>query len=209
MPLTVLTNDDTEAATESTSVRRFSDADRDACYHLWRTIAGRNLALVARSTGISYRTLDDWKHRYDWVRIANEDDEASRSLFGTAIQTVIGHQALPSIMTAIELRDDREQAGKIRLEAAVWLAGLAGFAPVNRTQLEMKAAVEARSARKFDQMGDAELLAYMRRYVETGDAHAAIGPGGAERSRGDAGDVGDGETDAGEVLVGAGSGQSD
>lgn len=196
MPLREVTKLDLDAENDSISVRKFTDADRDACYHMWRTIAGRNLALVSRATGISYRTLDEWKRRYEWVRLANEDDEASRSLFGTAIQTVIGHQALPSIMTAIELRDSRDQPGKVRLDAAMWLAGIAGFAPVNRTQLEMKAAVEARNARKFEQMGDAELLDYMQRYVQTGDAHAALGPGHSEGDGGDPVDDGTGETDA-------------
>lgn len=155
---------------EDEGLRRYTGADREAAYFFWRTVAGRNLAHVARVTGVPYRTLDNWKREGGWVDRANADDAETRSVAATAIQMAIIYQALPSIMTAVELRDDPECDKRTRLEAAKWLAGLQGIVPAQKSEVEIRARDAARRVREFDQMDDKQLAEYVRRHLPVGDA---------------------------------------
>ena len=56
-----------------------------------------------------------------------------------SIRAVVNEQVLRSVETAVKLRDDEKVPPKTRLDAAVWLAGIGGVAPVKQT-LDLSAA---------------------------------------------------------------------
>ena len=65
---------------------------------------------------------------YDLTYADREDQEAG-DVFRDAYWTVLSGQVLPSILTAVELRDNDKVQPKDRLAAAQWLAGVAGLVP--------------------------------------------------------------------------------
>ncbi len=161
-------------------LRRWSDADKESAYFLWRTTAGRNLTLVSKITAIPYNTLDSWKRNNEWRTRADDEEREMRMMPGNAVALVIHNQALPSIMTAVEIRDDRNNQAKDRLNAAIWLGGLAGHVPAQRSQLEIhskRAAVEARS---YEALTDDEfkerILAFAKEVGDQDDGPVGMVP---------------------------------
>ncbi len=113
--------------------RRYSDAEREAAYQLYRSVAGRSTAKLARLTGIAERTLDNWRHDHGWAGRAEQEAREAAELWSGALSLVVREQALASVLTAAQLRDDPATPPKVRLDAAIWLAGLAGYSPVAKT----------------------------------------------------------------------------
>ncbi len=113
--------------------RRYTEAEKEAAYQLYRSLAGRSTAKVARLTGIAERTLDNWRHDHGWVARAEQEAREAAELWSGALSLVVREQALASVLTAAQLRDDPTTPPKVRLDASIWLAGVAGFAPVTKT----------------------------------------------------------------------------
>jgi hypothetical protein len=115
--------------------RRYTEGDKDAVYLVWKTAAGRSRRKTAELTGVSANTVDGWAKDGDWVgRARREDAEDARSL-NEALRGVVATHALRSIEVAAKLRDDEsgKTPAKTRLEAAIWLAAVAGIAPVKQS----------------------------------------------------------------------------
>ncbi len=113
--------------------RRYTEAEKEAAYQLYRSVAGRSTAKVARLTGIAERTLDNWRHDWGWAARAEQEAREAAELWSGALSLVVREQALASVLTAAQLRDDPATPPKVRLDAAIWLAGLAGYSPVAKT----------------------------------------------------------------------------
>ena len=113
--------------------RRYTEPEKEAAYQLYRSVAGRSTAKVARLTGIAERTLDNWRHDQGWVARAEQEAREAAELWSGALSLVVREQALASVLTAAQLRDDPTTPPKVRLDAAIWLAGLAGYSPVAKT----------------------------------------------------------------------------
>ncbi len=113
--------------------RRYTEAEKESAYQLYRSVAGRSTAKVARLTGIAERTLDNWRHDHGWVARAEQEAREAAELWSGALSLVVREQALASVLTAAQLRDDPDTPPKVRLDASIWLAGLAGAAPVAKT----------------------------------------------------------------------------
>jgi hypothetical protein len=112
---------------------RYTLADRDAAYGVWRTVAGRSVLRTSQLTGINRKTLDAWRQDEGWPARADADDRARLEQHLGAIAATVAAQVLPSILTAVQIRDDPTASNKDRLAAAMWLAGLAAVSPVQRT----------------------------------------------------------------------------
>ncbi len=112
---------------------RYTPADRDAAYTVWRTVAGRSVLRTSQLTGINRKTLDAWRQDDGWPARADDDDRAMLEQHQGAVAATVAAQVLPSIMTAVQIRDDPTASNKDRLAAAVWLAGLAAVSPVQRS----------------------------------------------------------------------------
>ncbi len=112
---------------------RYTPADRDAAYTVWRTVAGRSVLRTSQLTGINRKTLDAWRQDDGWPVRADDDDRAMLEQHQGAVAATIAAQVLPSILTAVQIRDDTTASNKDRLAAAVWLAGLAAVSPVQRS----------------------------------------------------------------------------
>ncbi len=113
--------------------RRYTEAEKEAAYQVYRSVAGRSTAKVSRLTGISERTLDNWRHEQGWAARAEQEAREAAELWSGALSLVVREQALASVLTAAQLRDDPATPPKVRLDAAIWLAGLAGYSPVAKT----------------------------------------------------------------------------
>ncbi len=113
--------------------KRYSEAERESAYQIYRSVAGRSTAKVARLTGISERTLDNWRHDHGWAARAEQEAREAAELWSGALSLVVQQQAITSVLTAAQLRDDPDTPPKVRLDASIWLAGLAGVAPVAKS----------------------------------------------------------------------------
>ncbi len=133
MPAEVLELAQLGAMEASKHGRRSTKADKEAAYQLYRSVAGRSTAKVARLTGIAERTLDNWRHHQAWAARAEQEAREATELWSGALSLVVREQALASVLTAAQLRDDPATPPKVRLDAAIWLAGLAGHSPVAKT----------------------------------------------------------------------------
>ncbi len=113
--------------------RRYTEAEKESAYQIYRSVAGRSTAKTARLTGVSERTLDGWRHDHGWVARAEQEAREAAELWSGALSLVVREQAITSVLTAAQLRDDPTTPPKVRLDASIWLAGLAGVAPVAKT----------------------------------------------------------------------------
>ncbi len=113
--------------------RRYTEVEKEAAYQVYRSVAGRSTAKVARLTGIAERTLDNWRHDHGWSARAEQEAREAAELWSGALSLVVREQALASVLTAAQLRDDASTPPKVRLDAAIWLAGLAGHSPMAKT----------------------------------------------------------------------------
>ncbi len=112
--------------------RRYTEAEKEAAYQLYRSVAGRSTGKVARLTGIAERTLDNWRHDQGWAARAEQEAREAAELWSGALYLVVREQALASVLTAAHLRDDPTTPPKVRLDASIWLAGLAGAVPLTK-----------------------------------------------------------------------------
>ncbi|MDP9367184.1 MAG: hypothetical protein M3Q03_02730 [Chloroflexota bacterium] len=113
--------------------RRYTEVEKEAAYQIYRSVAGRSTAKTARLTGIAERTLDNWRHDHGWAARAEQEAREAAELWSGALSLVVREQAFVSVLTAAQLRDDPATPPKVRLDASIWLAGLAGAVPLTKT----------------------------------------------------------------------------
>ena len=117
--------------------RRYTAAAKEAAYQAWRIAAGRPLRRTAALTGIAHGTLGNWSKDDGWQERARREDREEAESVREALHGIITGHAIRSIETAAKLRDDEsgKTPPKVRLDAAVWLAGLAGVVPIQKSQV--------------------------------------------------------------------------
>ena len=115
--------------------RRYAPAEKECAYQTWRFAAGRSRRKTAELTGISAGTIDNWHRDDGWAARARREDNDDAKLLHEALRGIKCAEALKSIETAAKLRDDESGTTppKVRLDAAVWLAGIAGVSPVKQS----------------------------------------------------------------------------
>ncbi|HEV2123245.1 MAG TPA: hypothetical protein VGW38_10785 [Chloroflexota bacterium] len=111
---------------------RYTAADRERAYQTWRISAGRSLRNLAQLSGISHGTLANWSKEERWQDRAFREDQEEAELVRKTLGSVLNDQVLKSIETVVKIRDDEKVSAKDRLNAAQWLAGVAGVAPVQK-----------------------------------------------------------------------------
>ena len=117
----------------------YAPADREYAYQLWRTVSGRSCRDVARRMAAKYpdiarETVTRWSHEDGWKTRADQEDKEDVQSMRQAIGAVVATEVVPSLETAKAIRDDPNNDPKVRLDAAKWLAGLAGVAPVSKIE---------------------------------------------------------------------------
>jgi transposase-like protein len=148
--LTVLEGD---ASHTSPHGRRYSPAEKEAAYTVWKA-ASRSLSKASTTMGIARNTLVDWASRAD-----REDQEAGDLLKDT-YWSIISGQVIPSVLTAVEIRDNATASNKDRLNAAQWLAGLAGVLPADKPVERSEPGTDKLyGGRPLHELSDEELLA--------------------------------------------------
>jgi len=139
--------------------RRYSPAEKESAYTVWKALA-RSLAKTSTTMGIARATLTDWHRDGAWASRADQEDQEAGDVFRDAYWTVLSGQVLPSILTAVEIRDNETVQPKDRLAAAQWLAGVAGLVPV---KVPTAPPAPARStAIDYSKMTDEELFCQRR-----------------------------------------------
>ena len=113
---------------------RYTAADREAAYQAWRFASGRSLRKTAELTGIAHGTLGNWSKEGGWQGRARGEDAAEAESLRGALAALAATEAAKSIRVAASLRDDEtgKTPPKVRLDAAVWLAGVAGVVPAKQ-----------------------------------------------------------------------------
>ena len=113
---------------------RYDDNDRAAAYLWWRTAGGRSISKTAKRFNVDYNTVKLWIDRNDWNQLANDEDHDDYASSRIGVAAIVVNELVPSIETAIQIRDNMDNSAKDRLAAAQWLAGLAGVSPVSRIE---------------------------------------------------------------------------
>lgn len=154
--LTVLEGD---AIHTSPHGRRYSPAEKEAAFSVWKSQV-RSLAKTSELMGIARNTLADWHRDGDWASRADQEDREAGDIFKETYWSVIAGQVLPSIRTAIEIRDNTEASNKDRLNASQWLAGLAGVLPaIKPVERPQPTNGNLHGGRPLHELTDEELLA--------------------------------------------------
>lgn len=127
----------TSLATLSPKV--YTPADREFAYQLWRTLSGRSCRDVARRMASKYpdiarETVTRWAQEDQWKQRADQEDTEDVQSMRQAIGAVVATEVVPSLETAKAIRDNPDIDPRVRLDAAKWLAGLAGVAPVSKIE---------------------------------------------------------------------------
>jgi hypothetical protein len=121
---------------DSPNGRRYTDADKEAAYVLWRTY-GRSLRKTADALAVAPSTVGTWQQSGGWVaRAEREDAEEAESVRASIHRTALP-RALKAIAFVERVVDDDRAPYRDRLNAAFWLAGVAGFAPVKLSQAQV------------------------------------------------------------------------
>lgn len=114
--------------------RRYDASDKATAYILWRTVCGRSARKVGERLGISDETIRRWAIDDNWPARADIEDQDDYGASRIATAALVVNQIVPSIETAIEIRDNQQNNPKDRLAAAQWLSGLAGVSPVSKIE---------------------------------------------------------------------------
>jgi hypothetical protein len=124
---------------DSPNGRRYTEADREAAYLLWRT-SGRSLRRVAESLAVAASTVGTWSQAGGWVARAEREDAEEAESVRASIRGTALPRALKAIAFAERVMDDDRAPYRDRLAAAFWLAGIAGIAPVKLAQAQVAVA---------------------------------------------------------------------
>ena len=107
---------------------RYTAADREAAFAVYRLGARRSLRRTAEATGVSAGTIANWAREDGWPARARAEEAAEAGSVREALRLIVAGELLPSIERAVEVRDNA--GGNVpprdQLAAAAWLAGLAG-----------------------------------------------------------------------------------
>lgn len=114
--------------------RRYTAEEKEAAYLLWRTAAGRSCRKVALRLNIEERTVRNWRDAGNWVARADQEDHDDFASSRLGVAALVINELVPSIETAVKIRDDKTNNARDRLAAAQWLAGLAGVSPVSKVE---------------------------------------------------------------------------
>ncbi len=147
--------------------RRYTEQDRRDAFLVFATVAERSWSKAADLSGISIPTLRSWAKMDRWTALLREQDQESGRVFSGLLNSRLLLEADKSISTAAQLRDDAGQPGHVRLEAAKWLAGLAGYAPIHRSAVSWERAEDnlpTRDPKEMAALSDAELDELLRNH---------------------------------------------
>lgn len=120
--------------TSSPNGNRYSEAEKEAAYLCWRIPAGRSLRKAAELMNISASTLGTWSQTHGWVKRADEEAaDAAESMRLSIESRVIGvaHEVVEVFEGILK---DKTASARDRMEAGKWLAGIAGVAPVIKSE---------------------------------------------------------------------------
>lgn len=117
---------------------RYTDADKERAYWIWRTTGGRSYRRTAAIVGIERESLSRWANQDDWIARADREDDEDIGSIRHAVAAVITHELVPNIETAKAIRDNPDNSARDRLAAVVWLSGLAGVAPVSKVETAIR-----------------------------------------------------------------------
>jgi hypothetical protein len=161
--------------------RRYGPEDRERAYGHWLTC--RSLARTARVLGIAENSIRAWAKDDGWVQRAERDDAEAAEFARRSLASVATNEVQKSLETVLALRDDPATPAKTRLDAAIFVLGIWGVAPVKLSEVsvrpaEPKAGVDgALMQERLASLSSDELMALEAAY-RTGDtraAHAILG----------------------------------
>jgi hypothetical protein len=148
--------------------RRYTDEDRALAYESWRTVGGRSLRRTAEIVGVAVSTLGTWQQRDNWIEKAKQDDAEGAESYRVSIRQL----ALPRANAAIEviesIMNSETASPRDRLEAAKWMAGIAGISPITKMETSFITAApkddetRIKQRRDYMNMSDEELAALER-----------------------------------------------
>lgn len=114
--------------------QRYTDIDKEAAYQLWRTAGGRSCRRVGEALGIHVNTLYDWRDKHAWIARADSEDSEDVVAIRHGVAALVTQQLVKNVQTAVEIRDNPENAPRDRMAAVQWLSGIAGVSPVMKNE---------------------------------------------------------------------------
>lgn len=120
---------------ENRNGKRYTPEDKAAAYECWRTFGARSLRKVSELTGIAVSTLGTWSQAEGWVKRAAEDAKHERKSVLTSIETIVSNQRIEAIERMIDIAKDAQTPTRDKIAANIWLAGIGGVVPVQRSEV--------------------------------------------------------------------------
>jgi hypothetical protein len=142
--------------------RRYAALDREQAYLMWKVACRRSFTKTADVTGIAVNTLRTWHKDDGWSARAEADDDEARKVARVALAAHVVDEVQKSLDVIIAIRDDATASTRDRLNAAVYILGISGVAPVTKADSPALFTAEAEPAPRYDRrslrsLTDAEL----------------------------------------------------
>jgi len=115
--------------------RRYSADDRERTYLVWRLAGRRSFTKTAELTSIAVNTIRSWHREDGWAARSDAEDRENLEMVRVALAAGIVDEATKSLDTIKAIRDDTTAQHKVRLDAAIWVMGVLGVSPVQKTSL--------------------------------------------------------------------------
>ena len=131
--------------------RRYTSEELEGIYLYWRTAGGRSIRKTALRFGCAYESVKSWVNKHDWNARANAEDQDDFASSRIGVAAIVVNELVPSIETAVQIRDNPDNDPKVRLASAQWLAGLAGVSPVSKIETSV---VQAPQQSETIEIGD-------------------------------------------------------
>src|SRR4030095_340279 len=92
--------------------KRYTQNDRAAWYLYWRTIGGKSISRTAKYFNVDYNTIRNWRQNDQWDAKAIDDDQDDFSSAHIGIAALVTNELVPSLVTAVEIRDNKENSAR-------------------------------------------------------------------------------------------------
>jgi hypothetical protein len=114
--------------------QRYTAADKGSAYVAWRLNGRRSIRKAAEITGISASTIGNWHQDEGWRERADKEEDDEAKLVRKGIQQCVTADLDKAYEIHREIMLNNQNSARDRMDAAKWIAGLGGMAPVIKSE---------------------------------------------------------------------------
>jgi hypothetical protein len=146
--------------------KRYEPADRAAAFGTW--YGNRSLTKTAQTLGIAVNTIRAWHKDEGWAKRARDADDDAAEATRLLLATKAVHEAEKSLAKIIQLRDSDSTPPKVQLEAAAYILGIQGIAPLKTSAVTLHEGARTGAGQRDDELPDFATMSHdeLRAYEE-------------------------------------------